>query len=426
MRKLWATIQKDTRILLRDRMGLTLMFAMPIVLVIIVTYIQNNTFQIIDKKNIPLIICNTDTGKFSKEFIAGIDKIGMFNIIKSNNTLDSQQITLHMRNADALACVVIPNQFSAQVSEKAKTIAGKALNSFGLEGDTSKTKLPGIDILTMYYKPEIQPSLKLSIEGALNSSLQMVQSRQVLRALYFSINEKTLPDSTENEMLNNKLYINEVPLTRTSTAPVPNASQHNVPAWTIFAMFFIVMSLAGSIVREKLSGSFIRLKTLPTSFMVALLSKQITYLTVTLLQALVIFSIGLWLFPYMGLPGLNMPVNIAGLILVTFMCGWCAVSYAICIGVFAKTQEQASGFGAVSIVILAIIGGLMIPGFAMPGSFKMLMQLSPLHWCLQLYYNLFLEGATFTDVLINVLPLLIIILVLQLITFAGLKGKNLI
>lgn len=426
MRKLWATIQKDTRILLRDRMGLTLMFAMPIVLVIIVTYIQNNTFQIIDKKNIPLIICNTDTGKFSKEFIAGIDKIGMFNIIKSNNALDSQQITLRMRNADALACVVIPNQFSAQVSEKAKTIAGKALNSFGLEGDTSKTKLPGIDILTMYYKPEIQPSLKLSIEGALNSSLQMVQSRQVLRTLYFSINEKVLPDSTENEMLNNKLHINEVPLTRTSTAPVPNASQHNVPAWTIFAMFFIVMSLAGSIVREKLSGSFIRLKTLPTSFMVALLSKQITYLIVTLLQALVIFSIGLWLFPYMGLPGLNMPANITGLILVTFMCGWCAVSYAICIGVFAKTQEQASGFGAVSIVILAIIGGLMIPGFAMPGSFKMLMQVSPLHWCLQLYYNLFLEGATFTDVLINVLPLLIIILVLQLITFAGLKGKNLI
>jgi len=402
------------------------MFAMPIVLVIIVTFIQNNTFQLIDKKNIPLVICNADTGKLSRDFVAAIDKIGMFKVIETGSTLDSQQLVTQMHNNDALAGVTIPAHFTAQVTETAKSIAGKALNSFGLEGDTGKTKLSLLNTLTLYYKPEIQPSIKLSVEGALNSSLQMVQSGQVLKTLYFAINEKPLPDSTENSMLNNRMNITEVPLTRTNNAPVPNASQHNVPAWTIFAMFFIVMSLAGSIVREKTSGSFIRLKTLPTSYVVALASKQITYLVVTMLQAVVIFAIGLWFFPFMGLPPLNPPADIAGLAVVTFMCGWCAVSYAICIGVFAKTQEQASGFGAVSIVILAVIGGLMIPGFAMPGSFKFVMQLSPLHWCLQLYYNLFLEGGKLSDVLINVLPLLLIIILLQLVTFAGLKRKNLI
>lgn len=426
MKKLLATIQKDTRILLRDRMGLTLMFAMPIVLVIIVTFIQNNTFQLIDKKNVPLVICNTDTGKLSKELIASIDKTGMFNIIKASPVADSLQLVTQMHNNDALAAVTIPVHFSAQVAEVAKNVSGKALNSFGLEGDTGKTKLSLLNTLTLFYKPEIQPSIKLSIDGALNSSLQMLQSRQILKAIYFSINEKQLPDSTEKSMLNNKLNIKQVPLTRTANVPVPNASQHNVPAWTIFAMFFIVMSLAGSIVREKTSGSFTRLKTLPTSYIVALASKQITYLVVTFLQAIVIFAIGLWLFPFMGLPPLNPPADVAGLIMVTLMCGWCAVSYAICIGVFAKTQEQASGFGAVSIVILAVIGGLMIPDFAMPGSFKFIMQLSPLHWCLHLYYNLFLEGGKLSDVIINVLPLLTIIILLQLVTFAGLKRKNLI
>lgn len=426
MKKLWATIQKDVLILLRDKMGLTLMFVMPIVLVIIVTFIQNNTFQLIDKKNVPLVICNTDTGKLGKELIASIDKTGMFKIIETNHNADSLQLVTQMHDNDALAGITIPVHFSAQVAEIAKNISGKALNSFGLEGDTGKTKLSLLNTLTLFYKPEIQPSIKLSVEGALTSSLQMLQSRQVLKAIYFSINEKQLPDSTENSMLNNKVNIKQVPLTRTTNAPVPNASQHNVPAWTIFAMFFIVMSLAGSIVREKTSGSFIRLKTLPTSYIVALASKQITYLAVTILQAAVIFAIGLWLFPLMGLPPLNPPADIAGLALVTLMCGWCAVSYAICIGVYAKTQEQASGFGAVSIVILAVIGGLMIPDFAMPGSFKFFMQLSPLHWCLRLYYNLFLEGGKLTDVIINVLPLLTIIILLQLVTFAGLKRKNLI
>ena len=186
-----------------------------------------------------------------------------------------------------------------------------------------------------------------------------------------------LPLTLENELLNNKTSINEVSVTMNKSRNIPNASQHNVPAWTIFAMFFVVISLGGSIVREKLSGSFIRLKTLPTNYFVALLSKQLTYLLVTMAQAAVIFAIGIRVFPFIGLPALNLPSDILGLVLVSLICGWCAVSYAICIGVFAQTQEQANGFGAVSIVILAAIGGLMVPSFAMPESFKTVMKLSP-------------------------------------------------
>ena len=178
--------------------------------------------------------------------------------------------------------------------------------------------------------------------------------------------------------------------------------------------------------REKVSGSFIRLKTLPTNFMVGLLSKQITYLLVTLLQALVIFLIGIWLFPLINLPKLNLPADVGALLLVTLVCGWCAVSYAICIGVFAQTQDQVSAFGAVSIVILAAIGGLMVPSFAMPGSFQTAANFSPLHWCLEAYYGLFLQGGGLRDVFVNIVPLLIITLMIQTLTFWGLKKQNLI
>ena len=104
----------------------------------------------------------------------------------------------------------------------------------------------------------------------------------------------------------------------------------------------------------------------------------------------------------------------------------CAVSYAVCIGVFAQTQEQANGFGAVSIVLLAAIGGILVPSFAMPASFQGVMKLSPLHWCLEAFYGLFLEGGKLKDVLLNILPLLGITLLIQIITFYTLKRKNLI
>ena len=424
--KLWATIQKDVRILLRDRVGLMLMFGMPVILVIIVTSIQNSTFDLLNKTKVSLLICNKDTGAFSKQFINAVNNVGMFKLVTIPKDETEEKFKEDISSADAVLGIIIPQSFSRQIAAKAKTLSGKALNSFGLEGDTAKINLDNLNSLTLYYSPVVQQSFKLSVQGALSSCLQIIESRQVLKSLYFSINEKPMPDSLENDMLNNKLTIAEVPLSKNADTTILNATQHNVPAWTIFAMFFVVMSLGASIVREKLSGSFIRLKTLPTHYLVAVLSKQITYLAVTVLQAAVIFAIGIWLFPHIGLPALSLPKDMAGLLVVTLTCGWCAVSYAVCVGVFAQTQEQANGFGAVSIVILSILGGIMVPSFIMPDSFKTIMAISPLHWCLQAFYGLFLEGGKLKDIMTNILSLLAITLILHLIAFAGLKRKKLI
>ncbi|MDB5009631.1 MAG: transporter permease [Mucilaginibacter sp.] len=424
MFKLWATIRKDIRVLLRDKVGISLMFVMPIILVVVVTSIQNSTFQLVSKNRLPILICNKDTGQSSIQMIKAIGAIGMFKV--SQIPKNENKIANAMQNTDAMLSIVIPANFSAKVSAKSKSVAGKALTSFGLQGDTLKNQVGDVDPLTLYYNPVLQESLRLSVKGALQSALQMVESRETLRTLYFSINEKQLPEKLENEMLNNRTPINEIPVSKDGTRITPNATQHNVPAWTIFAMFFVIMSLGGSVVREKVSGSYIRLKTLPTSYHVALISKQITYLAVTLLQAAVIFSIGIWLFPYVNLPALNPPSDLLALLITTLICGWCAVSYAICVGVFSDTQEQSNGFGAVSIVILAAIGGLMVPSFAMQGAFKTAADISPMHWCLQAYYTLFLEGGKLKDILNNLIPLFIITVVIQIITYLGLKRKNLI
>jgi ABC-2 type transport system permease protein len=425
MFKLWATIVKDFRILLRDRVGISLMFVMPIILVVVVTSIQNSTFNLVNKNKLSILICNSDTGQSSKQLIKSISKIGMFKVSLMPTDKSAQQMADVMHDNDAMLGVIIPSDFSRKVEAKSKSIAGKALTSFGLAGDSTK-KVGDVDPLTLYYNPILQESLRLSVQGGIRSALQLVESRETLRSLYFSINEKQLPEKLENEMLNNNTAINEIPVSKDGTRATPNATQHNVPAWTIFAMFFVIMSLGGSVVREKVSGSFIRLKTLPTNYLVGIFSKQITYLAVTMLQAAVIFSMGIWLFPFLGLPALNLPSDILALIIVTVICGWCAVSYSICVGVFADTQEQANGFGAVSIVILAAIGGLMVPSFAMEGFAKTAANFSPMHWALQAYYSLFLEGGKLKDVVNNIIPLFIITVVLQLITFWGLKRKNLI
>ncbi len=426
MFKLRATILKDIRILLRDKVGLTLMLLMPVLLAIVITSVQNSTFELVNDNKVPLIIYNKDSGQVSIELIRAVDKIGMFELKKLDSTQNEKDIVSRMHAKDALLAIIIPADYTEQTLSKAKNITKEALKNVNIVDDSAKsnplTEIP----LTLYYHPVLQQSFRNSINGALRSALQLVQSKYIVRQLYTTVNEQSIPDSLERQITANQLPVNEIPVSRDGSRNIPNATQHNIPAWTIFAMFFIVISLGSSIVREKQSGSFIRLRTLPTSFMVALVSKQITYLFVTLTQAVIIFSIGAWLFPKMGLPPLDLPADKLGLLFVTVVCGWCATSFAICVGVFAQTQEQANGFGAVSIVILAAIGGLLVPSFAMPASFQLIMRLSPLHWCLEAYYGLFLEGGNLQDILMNILPLLVITVVLQLIAIYGLKRKNLI
>jgi len=424
--KLRATILKDIRILLRDKVGLTLMLLMPVLLAIVITTVQNSTFELVNNNKVPLILYNKDTGQVSTEFIRALDKIGMFELKNLDSSQNEKDIVSRMHAKDALVAIIIPENYTDQTLSKAKNITKEALKNVNIAEDSVTNVSINEVPLTMYYHPVLQQSFRNSINGALRSALQLVQSKYIVRQLYTTVNEQTIPDSLENQITANQLPVNEIPVSRDGSRNIPNATQHNIPAWTIFAMFFIVISLGSSIVREKQSGSFIRLRTLPTNFMVALASKQITYLFVTLLQAAIIFSIGTWLFPKMGLPPLNLPADKLGLFLVTLACGWCATSFAICIGVFAQTQEQSNGFGAVSIVILAAIGGLLVPSFAMPASFQLIMRLSPLHWCLEAYYGLFLEGGTLKDILMNIIPLLVITVVLQLIAIYGLKRKNLI
>ncbi len=426
MFKFWASILKEFRLIIRDRVGLALMFVMPIILVIIITNIQNNTFDFLNNRSVNLILCNSDSGSFSSEFVNSLNKIKIFKIISYNNTLSNVELNVKMDKFDALVAIQIPKNYSKQVNRKIKKITAKSLINFGLKNDSVTIENENIsDSITVTFNSKLQDNYRYAINSSLQSAMFLTENKLMIKDLYFEINGKGMPENVEKEIINDGDVFKEK-FSTSNKNKIPNATQHNIPAWTVFAMFFMVISLGGNIVKEKLSGNFIRLKIMPSSYFVSLISKQLIYLLVVVVLVVTIFSIGIWIFPLLNLPALNMPHNIFGVIVVSIICGLTAISYSLCIGVFADTQEQSSGFGAVSIVILAVIGGVFVPPFAMPNSFQIITKFSPFYWSLQSYYDLFLENNNFLEVLINILPLLVNIVIFQLIAFIGLKRKNLI
>ena len=149
-------------------------------------------------------------------------------------------------------------------------------------------------------------------------------------------------------------------------AKTPNTVQQNIPAWTLFGMFFIVVPLGGSLIRERQSGMLVRLLTMPMSCLTILTGKIVAYVLICMAQFGLIMAVGKFLLPLLGTPVLETGSSPIALIVIALSAAVAACGYGILLGTMARTYEQASAFGAVSVVIAAAIGGIMVPVFVMP------------------------------------------------------------
>ncbi len=57
-----------------------------------------------------------------------------------------------------------------------------------------------------------------------------------------------------------------------------------------------------------------------------------------------------------------------------------ATGYGLLIAVYFRTPQQALSFGSISVVILAALGGVWVPVFAMPHVMQSISPYSPLNW----------------------------------------------
>lgn len=195
---------------------------------------------------------------------------------------------------------------------------------------------------------------------------------------------------------------------------IPNATQHNVPAWTLFAIFFIVIPLSINLVKEKGQGTLVRLRTLPMPYHIVILGKTITFLVICMIQFYLMVAVGVYLFPMLGLEPLQVEGNIGLMSIVAFCSGFAAIGFGILLGTVCETQEQSAPFGATSVVILAAIGGVWVPVFAMPEFMQMVSGLSPMNWGLNAFYDVLLRHVH----LIQLLPKLVLLLGFYLIMIA--------
>jgi ABC-2 type transport system permease protein len=76
--KLMASIKKELLLLFSDKVGLSIMFLMPLLLVFIITIIQDSAYKMVNENKVSLIISNQDKGEEGTKLIQLLTESGLF------------------------------------------------------------------------------------------------------------------------------------------------------------------------------------------------------------------------------------------------------------------------------------------------------------------------------------------------------------
>ena len=419
------SVYKETLLLKRDFGGLVILFVMPLILIITITLIQDGTYKSMSDVKIPILLVDNDNDTISKTVRKNLNESGSFEVLTQ---LNGKNITEEVAQEAVFKgkyqlAIVIPEKLSSDLQLKVNQNVDRIVSSFGLTDSLSSSvenqKIEPKEI-KLYFDPATQLSFKNGVKNAIDRMISQIETSSIYTTFQEQLGEGDEPVFEQESFISFK----EIVPTIDNKEILPNSVQHNVPAWTLFAIFFIVVPLSINIVKEKSQGTLVRLITNPVPYAVVIAGKTATYLVICMIQFYLMVAVGIYLFPHIGLPALDVSGKLFLMSIVAIFAGLAAVGFGILLGTLAKTQEQSAPFGATSVVILAAMGGVWIPVFAMPKVMQFIAHISPMNWGLNAFYDVLLRNGRILEILPEISLLLLFFIITVTIAIAYDKKKR--
>lgn len=410
MKKFLAIIIKETRMLLRDKIGLSILFIMPLVLIVVMTVIQDAAFHSISEEGVPLLFVDNDQDSLGISIGNGLRKSPLCSF---SDQINGKPATAEMAKEAVsegkfMIAVIVPENATKRIRASVEELVGETM---GLEAkENARAAADSVEII-LYIDPVAKHSIVVTVTSNLHEFIAAMKTKLMFETFSGQIGE-IVPDGVSKpanayEKTQIISYKQEY-ASKLEGGVIPNAVQHNVPAWTIFGIFFIVVSVVGNVMREKKDGSAFRLHTMPTGYSQLITGKLVVYVTVCTLQFFAMMLVGVYFMPVLGLSSLDLGDSYSGLLVLGIATAFAATSFGILIGTVAQSEQQGAILGSLSVLLLSALGGIWVPTYVMPGVMRTISEFSPMSWSMDGFYKLLFRGEGFFSTFVPGIKLLAI------------------
>jgi ABC-2 type transport system permease protein len=429
MRTLLTLAAKDFRLLLRDRSGFLLAFALPIVLVTIFAAAMGSMGGDASIGKIQLFVEDLDQSARSKAFV---DELG-----KSPGLSVKAETNVRRRVADgkAPAALLIPSGYEADLTR----------------GETPKLVLyrdPGQTIEQQIVAGNLLPALLKSSgkeigRGMMRRGLKafgfpaagMDQAERIMDQTWSSISTvaQSAPDGNGDgaaaaknedsafnfgEAVPKLLGVQVEDVAGGKDPSQKTAGQsHAVSGIAVMMLLFSLTACGGTILEEEAQGTLQRLRLSPAASRAILLGKMLFTMEVGFAQLVILFVYGGVVF---SIPVLRDPL---ALCVLSLALAAAATGFGLLLGVTCRTRKQLEGLSTLIILAMAALGGSWFPLIMTPAWYQNLGHFTLNAWAMDGYQGIFWYGKNLSGIAIDVLVLIAIAVVTTMLALRGWKRR---
>jgi len=180
-------------------------------------------------------------------------------------------------------------------------------------------------------------------------------------------------------------------------ADEPNAMEIAVPGMAVLFLFLSAGATGLAIYSEKKLGTFRRLLTAPLRRSEMLSGKLLAAVLVVLLQTVVIFAVGAWLMPLLGMDRIALR-NLPALAVVSLLVALCSTSLGVFLAAVCRTEGQISGMASAVLWIAGAVAGAFIPQFLLGNVLGAIGKVTPQYWAISAYSDVIVRGEALTGI----------------------------
>ena len=404
---------KEFQLLWRDRQALALLFLMPAFFILIMSFALRGVFEAGTRSHpIEILVVNQDTGGAAQETIEQARSLDGIKLVETGAlgpwTRDLAEDAI--RRGTYHFALVFGHRYTERI-EGAEEMLPVSDEEARRISSTEAPAADEIEVLALVVDPAINRQLQSMVAGTLTSAIERVRLATQLPARFdaaFGYGDDDLPPPTVGDpsaappdpadevasllAQDTRLEPEFLPPRGFARERRPTATEQNVPAYAIFGVFFIVLTIAKSFLRERMDGTFVRLLTAPLTKGGLIVGKLLPYLLVNLLQIALMFAIGAVVF------GMRLG-SLPAFALLSFATASAANGLGLLVAAFGRSEAQVDTLAVLLAISLAALGGIMVPTFVMPGPLQVLARFTPHAWALAGYQDVIVRGLKTADVI---------------------------
>ena len=349
--RIFNLMHKEFKVIFKDPASRIILFAPVFIQSLLFGYAA--TF---DLNDVPYVVVDQSHSVSSNEFLSHLDSTGVFHRVASLQ--NAQQITAPIDNQQALMAIQIPADFERQL------LRGKSAPiQVILDARNSSTAGMAVQYVS-------------SVVGRFNQ-----QWREEHGARITGIQIET------------RAWYN------------PNLeSRWNIIPALIASLAFLqtLLMTALSVAREREQGTFDMLMVTPMSPYEIMVGKALSSVAIGLVQSTLVLLVAIFWFqiPFVG----SLLTLYLGLIIFTVS----SVGLGLAISAISANMQQAMLYSFVLLMPLMLLSGLMTPVKNMPTVLQWITYANPLRFAMDYVRRVYLEGAPFTLVAHNLIPMLVV------------------